>query len=86
MAEEGSGIASPRRVAFGSGEKRAPIRAMPDPLTTRSPSRSALQSGRDPYHVNVLNADTSSVNRAHPGSKQLEPQFRWGVDQESSSG
>eukprot|EP00966_Prymnesium_polylepis_P151391 3498237-Prymnesium_polylepis.1 len=33
-----------------------------------SPSRSALQSGRDPYHVNVLNADMSIVNRSDPES------------------
>ena len=31
-----------------------------------SPSRSALQTGRDPYHVNVLNAEPSIVNRSDP--------------------
>ena len=33
-----------------------------------SPSRSASQSGRDPYHVNVLSADMAPVNRSDPES------------------
>ena len=33
-----------------------------------SPSRSALQSGRNPYHVNPLNADASIANHADPVS------------------
>ena len=33
-----------------------------------SPSRSALQTGRDPYHVNVLNAEPSVSNRSDPES------------------
>lgn len=33
-----------------------------------SPSRSALQSGRDPYHVNVINAEPSVANRSDPES------------------
>jgi arylsulfatase B len=33
-----------------------------------SPSRSALQSGRNPYHVNPLNADMSIANPADPVS------------------
>lgn len=33
-----------------------------------SPSRSALQSGRDPYHVNVLNEEPSVSNRTDPES------------------
>ena len=31
-----------------------------------SPSRSALQSGREPYHVNVLNGDPSLRNQSDP--------------------
>ena len=31
-----------------------------------SPSRSALQTGRDPYHVNVVNAEPSIANRSDP--------------------
>lgn len=33
-----------------------------------SPSRSSLQTGRDPYHVNVLNAEPSTSNRSDPES------------------
>jgi arylsulfatase I/J len=33
-----------------------------------SPSRSALQSGRNPYHVNVMNAEPSVYNSSDPES------------------
>lgn len=33
-----------------------------------SPSRSALHTGRNPIHVNVLNSDLASVNLADPVS------------------
>jgi len=36
--------------------------------------------------VGVIVREPQSVNRAHLGSEQLEAQFRWRVDEESTPG